>query len=129
MDCLSFRPVDRMVIHQLTIPGRVVPKARPRFDPRSGRAYTEPKYRDWLSMASDVVALTLRKPMMNGPLLLRTAFTPSGVEVAVMDCAPVEYKGRRADLDNLTGAVMDALQQGGAIANDRDIVKIETWFQ
>ena len=116
------------MIHQLSIPGRVVPKARPRFDPRSGRAYTPKAYRQWLEMASDTVALTLRKPMMDGPLLLRTAFTPSGVEVAVMDCAPVEWKGRRGDLDNLTGSVMDALERGDAIANDRHIVRLESWF-
>ena len=114
---------------ELYIPGKVVPKARPRFDPRSGRAYTPQRYAEWLDMASQTVALTLRKPMMDGPLLLRTAFTPAGVEVAIMDCAPIEYKGRRGDLDNMTGSVMDALESGGAIVNDRDIVRIETWFQ
>ena len=118
-----------MAYRELIIPGRVVPKARPRFDPRSGRAYTPKGYAEWLDMASTTVALTLRKPGMGGPLLLRTAFSPAGVEVAVMDCAPVEYKGRRGDLDNMTGSVMDALEQGGAIENDRDIVRIETWFK
>ena len=113
---------------ELILPGRVVPKARPRFDPRTQRAYTDPKYRDWLDMASDVVALTLRKPMMGGPLLLRAAFTSAGVEVVIADATPVEWKGTRGDLDNLTGSVMDALQQGGAIVNDRDIIKLETWI-
>lgn len=117
-----------MAHRELLIPGRVVPKARPRFDSRSGRAYTEPRYRDWLDMAADVVALTLRKPMMDGPLGLRCSFTPAGIEVVVMDTSPVEWRGRRPDLDNALGAVMDSLQQGGAVRNDRDFVKLEGWF-
>jgi Holliday junction resolvase RusA-like endonuclease len=117
-----------MAHRELIIPGRVVPKARPRFNRNTGNAYTEPKYRAWLDMAAEVVALTLRKPMMEGPMLLRCAFTPAGVEVAIMDTSPVEWKGQRGDLDNLTGSVMDALQQGAAIKNDRHIVRLETWI-
>jgi Holliday junction resolvase RusA-like endonuclease len=120
--------VGVVVSLELVIPGRVVPKARPRFDPRSGRAYTEPRYRDWLDMAAQTVAYTLRKPMLDGPLLLRCALSPEGVEVAVMPCSPVEWTGRRPDLDNAIGSVMDALEQGGAVANDRHIVRVEGWF-
>lgn len=113
----------------LIIPGRVVPKARPRFDPRSGRAYTEKKYADWLSMASETVAWTLRKPGLDGPLLLRCALSPEQVELEVLPCSPVEWTGRRPDLDNALGAVMDSLEQGGAVTNDREIVRVEGWFQ
>ena len=115
-------------VHELTIPGRPVPKARPRFDPRSGRAYTDKRYRDWLDDAATVVAYTLRKPRLEGPLLLRCALSPDGVEVAILPCSPVKWTGRRPDLDNAVGAVMDALEQGGAISNDRHIVRVESWF-
>ena len=117
-----------MAYREFLIPGPVVPKARPRFDPRSGRAYTEQRYADWLDMATQTVALLHRGAPMDGNLLLRTAFTPAGVEVAIMGCSPVEYKGRRGDLDNMTGSVMDALQKGGAIVNDSKIVRLESWF-
>ena len=117
-----------MVNHELVIPGRTIPKARPRFDPRSGRAYTDKRYADWLEMASATVAYTLRKPMLEGPLMVRVAFSPAGAEVAVMGCSPPAYKGRRGDIDNMAGSIMDALQQGGAIVNDRDVVRLETWL-
>ena len=120
--------MGRNVIYEVVIPGKVVPKARPRFDTRSGRAYTAHNYSAWLSMASQTVAYTLRKPGLTGPLLLRCAISPDQTEVAVMPCSPVTYTSRRFDLDNAVGAVMDALQKGQAVRNDRDFVKIETWL-
>ena len=116
------------MIRELEIPGRVTPKARPRFDPRSGRAYTEPNYRDWLDMASDVAALTLRKPGLDGPVIVRCAFTGNTTHVAVLDTHPTPRNGQRGDIDNLAGAVMDALQQGGVILDDSQVVRLETWF-
>ena len=113
---------------ELIIPGRVVPKARPRFDPRTGHAYHATRYRDWLDMATQTVALMHRGPPIEGPTLLRVAFSPAGADVAILGCSPVEYQGRRGDLDNMIGSVMDALQHGGAIENDSQIVKIEGWF-
>ena len=112
----------------LIIPGRVVPKARPRFDPRTGRAYTDPYYRAWLNMAAETAGWTLRTPRLEGPLLLRCALSPNQVEVEVLPCSPVAWTGVRADLDNAVGAVMDAMQQGGVVVNDRDFVRVETWF-
>ena len=114
---------------ELFIPGRVIPKARPRFDTRSGHAYMPRNYSEWLTMASETVTYTLRKPMLDGPLLLRCALAPDGVEVEVLPCSPVAYKGQRGDLDNMIGSVADALQKGQAIRNDRDIVRLEGWFQ
>ena len=116
------------MIYEVTIPGKVVPKARPRFDTRSGRAYTAHNYSEWLEMASQTVAYTLRKPMLEGPLLLRCAISPDQTEIAVMPVSPITYKGRRGDLDNMIGSIADALQKGQAIKNDRDIVRIEGWF-
>ena len=116
------------MIYEVTIPGKITPKARPRFDSRSGRAYTPHDYAEWLDSASQIVALTLRKPMLTGPLLLRCAISPDQTEIAVMPCSPITYTSRRFDLDNAVGAVMDALQKGQAVRNDRDFVRIETWL-
>lgn len=112
----------------IIIPGPVVPKARPRFDPRSGRAYHNDRYRNWLDMASDTVAILHRGDPLDGPTLIRIAFTPAQADIAYMPCSPVEYKGRRGDLDNMIGSCLDALQHGGAIENDSQVVRIEGWF-
>jgi len=116
------------MIYEVVIPGKITPKARPRFDSRSGRAYTPHDYAEWLTMASETVAYTLRKPGLSGPLLLRCAISPDQTEIAVMPCSPITYTSRRFDLDNAVGAVMDALQKGQAVRNDRDFVRIETWL-
>lgn len=113
---------------ELYIPGPVVPKARPRFNSNTGRAYHAPRYRDWLDMATDTVAIMHRGAPLEGPTLIRVAFTPAGADIAYMPCSPVQYKGRRGDIDNMAGSCLDALQKGGAIANDCQVVKLEAWF-
>lgn len=117
-----------MIEREVFIPGRVVPKARPRFDPRSGRAYTEGRYADWLEMASQTVALTLRQPLIDSPVFVRTAFSPGGVEVAILEAPKPAYRGVRGDIDNMTGSVFDALQKGFALVNDHRVVRSESWI-
>lgn len=118
-----------MTGRELIIPGRVIPKARPRFDPRTGRAYHHTRYANWLEMATQTVAIHHRGEPLEGPTLLRVSLTPAGADVAYMPCSPTQYKGRRGDLDNMIGSVMDALEKGGAVENDSQIVRIEGWFQ
>ncbi len=115
--------------HHLILPGPVVPKARPRFDSRSRRAYTSKRYAEWLAMASEYVALTRRGASFDGNLALSLAFAPGGVEVLLSSASPVRrHLGTMGDIDNLAGSVMDALQLGELIANDRQIVKLTAWI-
>jgi Holliday junction resolvase RusA-like endonuclease len=108
------------------IPGRVTPKARPRFDPRSRRAYTQANYKDWLEMAAQTVALDMRHAEpATGPAILRVAFNATGVEWGLENTYVGERRYHQGDLDNLVGSVMDALQKGGAIKNDSLIRRID----
>jgi len=113
----------------LVIPGLVVPKARPRFDPRSKRAYHEARYKDWLAMAGQMIAYTTRAGYTDDDLLLRCAFGAEGVEVEWLPCSPVKRpKGIQGDVDNLIGSVMDAIQASGRISDDKQFVRIEGWI-
>ena len=97
--------------------GRVIPKQRPRFDPRSGRAYTDPDYRDWLDMAADTIGYTTAGTLTR-PGILRVVFDANGCDWELQEAYFSKKRGALGDIDNLSGAVMDALQQGKALKND-----------
>lgn len=88
----------------LTLDGPIAPKARPRF---GGNAYLPSKYRDWKNDA----IMDFRSQYHGEPL--------EGVAVAV------ELSGRhsrRADADNIVGAILDALVQAQVLRNDSLVV-------
>ncbi len=107
------------------IPGHVVAKARPRFNRNTGTTYTEPKYRDYLEMAAQIIAIEAKHAPLEGPLYVQTRFNADGVTVSYRpSLLRPEWTARRADIDNLAGSILDALQQGGAINNDKDVVSL-----
>ncbi len=85
---------------QISIEGPICPKARPRFSGR--RAHLPPRYRDWKAQA---IAQILAQ--YEGPPIARAA-----IEIKF-------YGPLRGDLDNLAGAVLDALVPGGVLKDDR----------
>jgi len=85
-------------IYEFTIHGKCIPKARPRF---SGHAYTPIKYKEWKDNAIKQLSQQYRGQPLN-------------------DCAIriIFYGNHRGDLDNLAGAVLDALTQAKIIKDD-----------
>ena len=112
-------------MNTILIPGHVVPKARPRFNTATGRAYTDPKYRDYLEMAAQIIAIEHKGDPLEGPLYVKTSFNADGVTVSYRPTLFIpQWTARRADIDNLAGSILDALQQGGAIKNDKNVVSL-----
>lgn len=110
------RPVADPV--RFTVPGRPVPKGRPRVVQRTEQqwdgtessrtvAYTPHGTRDWEGTVAQVAQLHVRCPL-DGPV---------GVELEFAGAAP------NADLDNLTKAVLDALN-GVAFNDDRQVDRL-----
>lgn len=85
--------------YQLT--GKITPKARPRLG--KGRAYLPQKYRDWKDEAISQLLTQSRPP---DPLVK--------AEVSIYIGG-----GQRGDLDNIAGAILDALVQAGILLDDR----------
>lgn len=84
-----------------TLTGKVTPKARPRFG--GGRAYLPAKYRDWKENA--IIELLSQS---------RPSIPISRAEVSI------EIGGKQTgDLDNIAGAILDALVQSGILLDDR----------
>lgn len=114
----------------IVIPGRVVPKARPRFNRATGTAYTDPKYRDYLDMASTIIAIEHKGDPLEGPLQVMAKFNAKEVSVSYGRSLLIpQWTGRRGDLDNLAGSILDSLEQGGAIENDRNVVSLTAWVE
>jgi Holliday junction resolvase RusA-like endonuclease len=84
----------------LRLEGRVIPKQRPRFS--KGHSYLPSGYRAWKDAAIDRL-----RAQYSGATLTRTS-----VVIDIIGSA-------RGDLDNLAGAVLDALVQSGILADDR----------
>jgi Holliday junction resolvase RusA-like endonuclease len=87
------------MIYKLT--GNITPKARPRLG--RGGAYLPSKYRDWKEEAIAQLFTQSRPPQ---PLAKATISIAVGGK-------------QRGDLDNIAGAILDALVQSGILLDDR----------
>jgi Holliday junction resolvase RusA-like endonuclease len=85
--------------YQLT--GQITPKARPRLG--RGGAYLPSKYRNWKDNA---IAELLTQSRPSNPI--------SKAEISIA----IGGK-QRGDLDNIAGAILDALVQSGILIDDR----------
>ena len=81
--------------------GKITPKARPRLG--RGGVHLPANYRDWKNNA---ILELLRQPRPPEPM--------SKAEVSISIGG-----GQRGDLDNIAGAILDALVQSGILLDDR----------
>lgn len=112
-DCRYVRPLAAVPCAELrfSIPGQPLPKARPRVNTRTGRAYTPSKTRAWERTVAwhARLALGAQEPL-EGDVALALRFR--------------RQTRRRADTDNLVKAVLDGLN-GIAYRDDKQIVRVE----
>ncbi len=86
----------------LTLSGRIVPKARPRFS--KGHSYLPSNYRTWKEQAITSVIDQL----------------PLGFRTYSQACVAIDLRGSlRGDADNLAGAILDVLTQAQVLKDDR----------
>lgn len=107
-----------------TLPWRTIPKPRPRVT-RYG-THMPKEYMEWKEMIGQFIAIT-DKGSIEGPVICRFEF---GTDTTGVSVIPINHEYPRAlhvkgDIDNLSGGVMDALQDGGVFANDSQVVKLE----
>ena len=97
-------PYGSRRIFELTVEGNPIPKGRPRV--MDGHTYTPQATRDYEALVREAAALEWKQKPMRGPLSLKLTF--------------YRANRRRADLDNLMKAVVDALQ-GIVLFDDNQI--------
>lgn len=100
----------RRGVFTLVVPGNPIPKGRPRVV--DGHAYTPKATRDYEALVRGAAALAWPHDPMVGPLEVELIFYRENL--------------RRADFDNLTKAVVDALQ-GVVLIDDNQIVHAVIW--
>jgi len=115
----------------IRIPLRGKPKPRPRVT--SHGTYMDKDYMEW----RENVVLELHQqlnpnfdqPPIKGSLRLIARFGSDFMDIQLLKVDEVRAKHVRADIDNLLGGIMDALQDAGVIVNDAQIVAVEavTW--
>ena len=94
-----------------TVPGRPVPKERPRFNTRTGHAYTPRRTQEYESRVGWHARLA-RVPMSEGDVAVKITL----------------YGKRRSDADNCAKSILDSLQ-GIAYVNDKQVVRLQVEWQ
>ena len=105
---------------RLVIPGKPVPASRPRIT--RGHAYYPPKYQTWKEAAAWFVK-SAGKPVA-GPVKVSILVLPDQI---VVDVLPAHHRpaGMWGDADNFAKGVLDALQAGGVLEDDRMVTVLE----
>jgi Holliday junction resolvase RusA-like endonuclease len=109
---------------RLVIPGRPVPASRPRV--AHGHAYYPRRYEDWKTAAAWLVRSTGQR--FDGPVRVAVVVRRDSVEVEVSSSAVRRPTSVRGDIDNLSKAALDALQAGGLLVNDSQVVELVASF-
>lgn len=107
---------------RFVVPGKPVPKGRPRVNLKTGAVYTPKETRDYeRRVAAAFLSAGAGKPQWPGRVGLSVKVYPDKLDVTVQLLDGNAPK-RRGDLDNICKAVADALQAVGAFLNDSQIV-------
>ena len=109
---------------ELDIPWAGLPKPRPRVT-RNG-TFNPHAYTQWKSDIAEFVALTT-KQQHEGRVEMTMTFRKDSVHVVIEDTEQERFG--RADIDNLSGGILDACQEAGIIVNDRNVTIIHGRFE
>lgn len=111
-------------VQSVWIPWKTIPKARPKFNSDTKRAYMPKEYAEWKEQVAEFLGYQL--PFIEGNIALFLSFNKAGVRMEIWNVERERFGS--ADLDNLAGAVMDALQDSGVISNDKQVVMLTAGF-
>ena len=109
---------------EIVIPGEPVAKARPRFNTKTGVAYTPKKTRSFETLVKEIAYEHFDEPL-EGPVSVEIEFCFSRPKNRIWKKKPMprEWKTTRPDIDNLFKSVTDALN-GIAYRDDGQIVDL-----
>ena len=107
----------------LELPWQGLPKPRPRVTKHG--TYNPKDYTSWKTDIAELVALTV-KNQHTGRVKVGMVFRRDSVTVTIEDTDNERFG--RADIDNLSGGILDALQEAGIIVNDRNVTVLTGRF-
>lgn len=104
--------------------GKPVPFTRP-GQTSAGKRFTPERYRLW----KDAAAWQMKgQHLGDKPVRVLIHVYSNRIEYDFAVTEPTRPRGIRGDLDNYVKAVLDAAQDSGVIADDRQVVSIEAIF-
>ncbi len=116
---------------RLWMPGRPVPydRAVSAINRRTGRPMRvhSQRYRDWRTVAAQAARYAARTTWAD-PVGVWVGVEADRVEVVITPHTATRPKGVRGDIDNYAKSVLDALQQGGVLADDRLVETLTVTF-
>jgi len=102
---------------ECTLPWPPAPKKRPRVT--TNGTYMPKEYKEWkAAVAGDA---------LSGPVGLVVEFHKEKIVLMAAEAPDITRFGQ-ADIDNLLGGLMDAMQDSGKIQNDRQITAVQMRF-
>ena len=109
---------------KLTIPGEPVAKGRPRFNSKTGIAYTPKKTKGFETLIKEIAYNEIDEPI-EGPVSMELIFCFQRPKNKLWKTKPMPrlWKSTRPDWDNLAKSVCDALN-GIAYRDDGQVVEI-----
>ena len=106
------------------LPWVAMPKPRPRVTKHG--TYNARPYTDWKNDIGEYLNIKYDEGV-EGPVDMGLIFEP---ERTIVRVTPSQVKRfGRADIDNMSGGVMDAFQDAGFIDNDRNVVMLYARFR
>ena len=111
-----------------TVPGRPVPKGRPRFNRRTGNAYTPAKTREYEKLVATKAAEAAigRELPLTGPVAVQLTFDYTKgamlARVKLLPASPLQsWHTARPDIDNVTKAILDGISKAGLLSDDAQV--------
>jgi Holliday junction resolvase RusA-like endonuclease len=112
-----------MRVITFTLPWTGKPKARPRVT-KNG-TFMPKDYQEWKKQVIEFLQATQYTGTITDPFMIDLLFGSETVEITITELSGFKRaKYVRADLDNLIGGVLDALQDAEIIKNDSQAVSV-----
>lgn len=112
----------------LYLPLRGAPKPRPRLG--KGHTHNPAEYTAWKAeVVKELHAMRLTNQDIAGALSLELVFGTDGMWVQLRPIKGFERaKHVQADVDNLSGGIMDAMTDANVYGDDAQVVELHTWI-
>ena len=115
---------DIEVLH-VTIPYRPKPKVRPRVTSKG--TFMPKEYREWKDLVAEHLRISAKGSVFEGPVRLHLTFDTDEIDMTIISVDKTRPKHVRADIDNLIGGVMDALELSGVVVNDKQVIEVQAF--
>jgi Holliday junction resolvase RusA-like endonuclease len=100
--------------------------AKPRPRGTGNQFYMPPDYMAWKENIAQEILLLCGRTHFEGPIHVAIVIGKDSFTVKIEESHRTRHG--RADLDNLVGGVLDSIQDGGLIDNDRNVTEVEAWY-